>query len=127
MFALHKLSIGHLADRLAHACGWSPVGKKIALHGAEGPFADLINGTVGMVSSLERGVIILDPTHSARPTAFKDRRLRLTPRHAGWTPLSLFLTRVAVVVEIVEPDNRPGPVAIAIAAVARERRQAIPE
>lgn len=48
--------------------------------------------------------------------------LRLTARHSGWTPFSMYLRPIAVVVEAVRLDGQPGPVAIGIAVIERRAR-----
>jgi len=114
-----RFSIGRLTAWLADAVGWSPVGKVLELHGAEGPYADLFNGTIGTVLSLEDGVVVLQPYGSCPAVKAGIPRLRLTPRHGGWTPHSLMLSSIAVVVEAPSSDGRVGPVTIAIARIVR--------
>jgi hypothetical protein len=121
MHLLSKLSLGYLADRLAHAVGWSPVAKLIVISGVEGPSAGLFEGVTGIVRSVEGGAMTLDPGTAAHRAWSEGSRLCLTARHEGWTPFSLCLRPIAVVVEVELPDGRPGPVAIGVATVLRRR------
>jgi hypothetical protein len=117
---LATLSIGYLADRLAHAVDWSPVAKSVSISGAEGPAAGLFEGMTGTVLSVEESALIVEPDRKAHPAVAVGSHLRLTARHRGWTPYSLFLRPIAVVVEVEPPDGRPGAVAIAVATVIRQ-------
>lgn len=121
---LGKLSFGYLADRIAHAFGWSPLARLVSISGAEGPSADLLEGVVGTVRSVHGNVMTLEPDRTGRPSWPEGSHLRLTARHEGWTPFSLCLSPIAVVVEIVQSDGKQGPVAIGLASVVRRRRLA---
>jgi len=67
----------------------------------------------------------LESDQTAEPVGSKALRLRLTARHEGWTPFSLFLGPIAVVVEAEHVEGSPGPVAIGMATVV-PRRSRIP-
>jgi hypothetical protein len=108
-----------VADWLARVVGWSPLGRTIALHGAEGPFAAHFNGRVGNVVAIEGQVIVVDEVRSQVTQHSAVTHLRLTPRHAGWTGKSLMLTPIAVVAEVRTPGGRDAPTAIAIARILR--------
>jgi len=120
-----KFSLGYLADRLARAVGWSPVTRLVAISGVEGPSAGLFEGVTGTVRSVEGCVMTLESDQTAEPVGSKALRLRLTARHEGWTPFSLFLGPIAVVVEAEHVEGSPGPVAIGMATVV-PRRSRIP-
>lgn len=121
MTVLAKLSLGYVADRIANAMGWSPLARSVAIYGAEGPSASLFEGVTGTVRSVERGAIILEPDRTVHSCLGEGSSLVLTARHKGWTPLSLCLRPIAVVVEAVQPNGQRGPVAIAMATVIRKR------
>lgn len=121
MSCIATLSIGSLADRLAHAVGWSPTAKTVLLSGVEGPAADLFEGLTGTVTSIGGTVMVVEPDRTVHSEWIDGLHLRLTARHRGWTPFSLYLRPIAVVVETVHSDGRPGPVAIGIATVLRKR------
>lgn len=106
------LSVGYLADRFAHAVGWSPVAKRVVISDVEGPSAGLFEGLVGTVRSIQGRVMILEPDRTAHPVWSAGSRLRLTARHEGWTPFSLCVCPIAAVVEAEQVDGGPGPVAI---------------
>lgn len=114
-----KFSLGYLADRIAHAVGWSPSSKRVAISAVEGPSAGVFEGVTGTVRSVQGGVMTLDPDRPVDPAWSEGSRLRLTARHEGWTPLSLCLFSIAVVVEVERADGTPGPVAIGMATVLR--------
>jgi len=118
---LAALSIGSLADWLAHAVGWSPETRAVLISGVEGPAASMFEGLTGTVRSVEASVMVLEPDRTARSEWTDWSHVRLTARHSGWTPFSLYLRPIAVVLEAVQLDGRPGPVAIGIAAVVRQR------
>ena len=120
MHLLSRLSLGHLAHRLAHAVGWSPVAKRVVISGVEGPSARQFEGLTGTVRSVDGGAMTIEADRAAHPAWSEGSRLRLTARHEGWTPFSLCLRPIAVVVEVELPDGRPGPVAIGVATVLRE-------
>jgi hypothetical protein len=118
---LATLSIGSLADQLARVAGWSPEGRAVRISGVEGPAAEMFEGLTVTVRSVEETVmmVVTDRTHSS---VWADgSQLRLTARHRGWTPYSLCLRPIAVIVEAVQSDGRPGPVAIGMAAILRDR------
>jgi hypothetical protein len=119
MHAFAKLSLGYLADRFAHAIGWSPMAKLVAISGVEGPSANLFEGVIGTVRSVQGCVMTLEPDRPLHPAWSEGSRLRLTARHEGWTPFSLCLASIAVVVEAEQTDGRSGPVAIGTATVLR--------
>lgn len=117
------LSIGSVADWLAHAVGWSPTGRTVLVSGVEGPAAELFEGLIGTVRSVDGTVMIVDPARTV-PSEWDDGSLlRLTARHRGWTPLSLCLGPIAVVVEALRPDGRPSPVAIGMVTIVRPRNR----
>lgn len=120
--AMESLSIGRAVDLLARAFHWSPVGRTICLHGAEGPCANEFAGLTGKVDSLDRqGVLVI--RHASRDAGGKVGNvcLRLSPRHKGWTAYSLMLVRIAVVAELVGIDGRAQSATIAIASIERNR------
>lgn len=119
MNVLAKLSLGYLADRLAHAVGWSPVAKLVVISGVEGPSANVFEGMIGTVRSVQAGVMTLEPDRTVHPAWSEGSRLRLTARHEGWTPFSLCLVPIAVVVEAEQTSVGPGAVAIGTATVLR--------
>jgi hypothetical protein len=116
---LRWLSAGALADVVARATGWSPVGRRITLCGAEGPGAELLEGRTARVTAILGGEMIAEllPGHERRAEGLD--RVRLTPRHSGWTPFSLMLTGIAVVVQEDSQHAGSGPVGIAMARLAR--------
>jgi len=116
-----KLSLGYLADRIAHMIGWSPLAKSIAIFGAEGPHANLFEGVIGTVLSVDQGAMILELDRTLHLSMSQGSRLILTARHKGWTPHSLCFRPIAVVAEALQPDGQRGPVAIAMAMVIRKR------
>lgn len=124
MNVLAKLSLGYLADRLAHAVGWSPVAKLVVISGVEGPSANVFEGMIGTVRSVQGGVMTLEPDRTVHPAWSEGSRLRLTARHEGWTPFSLCLVPIAVVVEAEQTSVGPGAVAIGTATVLRRRGRA---
>lgn len=121
MRALTRLSVGYLADRIAHVVGWSPVAKLVLISGVEGPSAGALEGLTGTVRSVEGCAMTVEPDTTLHPAWREGLRLRLTARHEGWTPFSLCVRPIAVVVEAELSDGRPGPVAVAMATVIRDR------
>jgi len=119
MHVLSRLSLGYAADRVARVVGWSPVARQVVISGVEGPSARLFEGLTGTVSSVEESAMVLEPDRKEQSERTGWSHLRLTARHTGWTPFSLYLRPIAVVVEAVYSDGRPGPVAIGMAAVLR--------
>lgn len=119
MHVFAKLSLGYLADRFAHAVGWSPIAKLVAISGVEGPSANLFEGVIGTVRSVQGCVMTLEPDRPIHSAWIEGSRLRLTARHEGWTPFSLCLGPIAVVVEADQRDVAGGPVAIGTATVLR--------
>lgn len=120
--ALAKLSLGYVADRMAHGIGWTPVAKSMAIFGAEGPHANLIEGVTGTVLSVDRGTMIMESDRAVHLPKGRFARLVLTARHQGWTPHSMCFRPIAVVVEVLQPDGQREPCAIAMAKVVRKRR-----
>lgn len=116
-----KLSLGYLADRFAHAIGWSPVAKRVVISDVEGPSAGLFEGLVGTVRSIQGCVMILETDRTVHPASIEGSRLRLTARHEGWTPFSLCAGPIAAVVEAERTDGEPGPVAIGTVKLLRRR------
>lgn len=117
------LSIGYLADRLARAVGWSPKARLVLISAVEGPAAEIFEGLTGTVKSVEGTVMIVEPDPSVHAERMAGSQLRLTARHRGWTPFSLFLRPIAVVVEAVPSDGRPSQVAIGTVAIMRKYGQ----
>jgi hypothetical protein len=72
-----------------------------------------VTGIVGGEMTAE-----LLPGHERRAEGLS--RLKLTPRHTGWTPFSLMLAGVAVVVQDASPNAKSGAVGIAMARLARD-------
>jgi hypothetical protein len=124
MQVLAKLSLGYIADRLAHVVGWSPMAKQVVISGVEGPSASLFEGVVGTVRSVEGAVMALETDRAVYPAWNEGSRLRLTARHEGWTPLSLCLGPITVVVEAEPPDMGPKLTAIGTATLLRQRGRA---
>jgi hypothetical protein len=112
-------SLGYLADRLARAIGWSPAAKTIRISSVEGPSASLFEGLTGTVTSFDENVMVLEPDRAACAECTDASRLRLTARHRGWTPFSMYFRPIVVVVESVGPNGHAGPVAIGTAAIVR--------
>lgn len=120
--AIELLSIGKAADLLARALHWSPVGRTLVLHGAEGPAAKRFAGLMGEVNSVDdRGVILIGQAKCDSEEGAGACSLRLTPRHKGWTAFSLMLVRIAVVAELVGTDGRADSATIAIASISPRR------
>jgi len=120
--AMESLSIGKAVDVLARALHWSPVGRTLTLHGAEGPCANDFAGLTGKVDSVDsKGVLVI--RHASRDTEgnVSIRCLRLSPRHKGWTAYSLMLVRIAVVAELVGTDGCTQSATIAIASIEKNR------
>lgn len=118
---LATLSIGSLADQLARVAGWSPEGRAVRISGVEGPAAKMFEGVTGTIRSVRATVMMVEPDPKVHPEWVGGSHLRLTARHRGWTPYSLCLRPIAVIVEAVQSDGRPGPVAIGMAAILRDR------
>jgi hypothetical protein len=119
--AFETLSIGYLTDRVARAVRWSPLAKTLAISGVEGPEAGLLEGLVGIVRSVDETTMLVEPDRTDLPGLKEGSCLRLTARHRGWTPYSLCLRPIAVVVEAERSDGRSRSVAIAMARVVRRR------
>jgi len=116
---LRWFSAGAIADALGRASGWSPVGRMITLSGVEGPEAELLEGRSALVTTILGSELIAEllPGHQRRAESY--RKVKLTPRHAGWTPFSLMLTGIVVVVQDESPHAGSGPVGIAMVRLAR--------
>ena len=120
--AIELLSVGKAADLLARALHWSPVGRTLNLHGAEGPAAKKFAGLMGKVDSVDdRGIIVIRLANCDMEEDAGACSLRLTPRHNGWTAFSLMLVRIAVVAELVGIDGRADAATIAIASINSRR------
>lgn len=120
--AIELLSIGKAVDLLARAFQWSPVGRTVTLHGAEGPSADQFAGLTGKVNSVdEHGVMVIRDARREMEELEGTVCLRLSPRHKGWTAYSLMLVRIAVVAELVGIDGRAQTATIAIASISGPR------
>ena len=113
------LSMGRLADGLARAVGWSPVGRRLEFSGAEGPLAPRLGAGPASVVALAGEDLVVECTGRAAVPAASPMRLRLSPRHRGWTARSLMLARIAVVVQEEPAAGGSGAVAIAIVRVVR--------
>ena len=123
MSVFQKLSLGRVAGWVARSIGWSPTGKSIVIYSAEGPSAHLFSGLKATVRSADQTTMILE-VDRAVGTAWDDgAQVRLLMRHTGWTPFSMLLGPIAVIVQIVRPDGQAESVAIALAAVDRERER----
>ena len=114
-----KLSLGYVIDRLARAVGWSPVAKRVVISGVEGPSASVFEGVIGTVRSIQGSVMTLEPDRTVHPGGRPGSLLRLTARHQGWTPYSLCLKPIAVVVEAEPSGGGSGPVAIGVVTILR--------
>ena len=117
---LRWFSAGAIADVIARASAWSPVGRRIMLTGAEGPEAVSLEGRSARVTEILGGAMIAELLSGNERRAEGLSRVKLTPRHTGWTPFSLMLTGIAVVVQDQSPDAESGPVAIAMARLERD-------
>ena len=121
MSVFRELSFGRVAGRLARSIRWSPTGKSIVIYSAEGPSAHLFNGLKATVRSADQTTMILE-VDQVVGTAWDDgAQVRLLMRHTGWTPFSMLFCPIAVIVQIVGLDGQAESVAIALAAVDRER------
>jgi hypothetical protein len=116
---LRWLSVGAIADAIARASGWSPVGHRITLSGAEGPEAALLEGCSARVTGIFSGEMTAELVSGHERRAEGLFRLKLTPRHVGWTPFSLMLTGIAVVVQDTAADEKSGAIGIATARLVR--------
>lgn len=121
MSVFQKLSLGRVADRVARSIGWSPTGKSIVIYSAEGPSAHLCNGLKATVRSADQTTMILEVDRVIGPACDDCAQVRLLMRHTGWTPFSMLFGPIAVIVQIVRLDGQAESVAIALAAVDRER------
>ena len=110
------LSIGNIADRAARVVGWSPVGREIVLHQAEGPHAATFEGRCGKVLTVENGVLVVECGEAGGQSRSAKEIIRLTPRHVGWTARSLMICRIAVIAETSGRDGETKQ-SIAIAAI----------
>jgi phage gp37-like protein len=120
--AIELLSIGKAADFLARAIRWSPIGRTVVLHGAEGPSANMFAGLAGVVDSVDdSGAILIGQARQEIEDQAGTVKLRLIPRHKGWTAFSLMLVQIAVVAELVGSDGRAHSVTIAIASIGSRR------
>ena len=126
MSLIPKLSLGYLASRLAKAIGWSPVERSVRIYGAEGPAANRFEDMVVVVKSVEGNTMIVEPDRTVRSGWREGARLRLTSRHCGWAPTSLWLRPIAVVLETEPSAEEPSQVAISMAAIVRKRAKVIP-
>jgi hypothetical protein len=118
--------MGYVADRLAHAVGCSPLAKIVAISSVEGPAASLLEGVIGAAGAagaFEGRVLIVEPDRTIHPDWGQGSRLRLTARHEGWTPRSLCLRPIAVVVEAESLNGQQVPIAIDIATIVRRQRR----
>jgi hypothetical protein len=79
----------------------------------------LLEGRTARVTAILGGEMIAEilPGHERRAEGLD--RVKLTPRHSGWTPFSLMLTGIAVVVQEDSQHAGSGPVGIAMARLAR--------
>ncbi len=118
---LVELSVGRMADRLARAVGWSPVGHWLRIKDAEGPEASRLAGRLARVTSMDGRDLIVEilPAHDGASDAMLN--LRLSPRHQGWTAYSLMLVAIATVVSRSRPVDGGGPIAIATAKLERSK------
>lgn len=114
-------SLGRIVDTIARAVGWSPAGRELVLHDAEGPDASLFEGSLGKVVSIDGGGIAVASNRSSGVSGDETRVIRLTPRHLGWTGYSLMLCDVAVVATVRAADGRDAQT-IAIASMSRRAR-----
>lgn len=119
------LSLGRIADAIARAIGWSPAGRELVLHSAEGPDASLFEGRTGKVLSIDGDGMSLSCDRSHDVSADAVQIVHLTPRHAGWTGLSLMLCNVAVIAVARTSEGRDVQ-SIAVAALLRRARNRNP-
>lgn len=115
------LSLGRIVDAVARAGGWSPAGREIVLHDAEGPDANLFEGLSGKVTSFDGEGITLACNLSSGVSAEGPRLIQLTPRHVGWTAFSLMLCDVAVIATAQDEKGRDAQT-IAVATLSRGAR-----
>jgi hypothetical protein len=114
------LTFGHLADWLARALGWSPLGAVLRVHGVEGPRASLLEGRRVRVVALEPAALRVEPVDPPDPASTAlPPSLRLSARHAGYPLHALRFLHIAVV--ITDPAQQaPDPDAsIALATLER--------
>lgn len=116
------LSLGRIVDAIARAVGWSPVGRGLVLHDAEGPDAGLFEGAAGKVVSIDGTGITLAGDRTSAFSNGEARLIQLTPRHVGWTAFSLMLCDVAVIATARVSGGRNAQ-AIAIATRSRRARE----
>lgn len=118
---LQWVSAGTIAHAIAKAANWSPVGRSITLVGAEGPAAKLLEGRSARVTGILGSDVIAELLDSQERGAVGLSRLRLTPRHSGWTPFSLVLVGIAVVVQDESLGREPHHIGVAMAKLARDQ------
>jgi hypothetical protein len=118
---LRWVSAGAISNAFAKAANWSPVGHRIKLVGVEGPEAGLLEGRSARVTGVLGSELIAEllPCHERGAEGF--RRLRLTPRHSGWTPFSLILVGIAVVVQDESLGLEPRHIGVAMAKLSRDQ------
>ena len=110
-------SLGRLADLLARAVGWSPVGHRLELAAADdvGDVGDATTATLAVqVVAAEGDDLVVEPEAPGRERG----RWRLSARHRGWTARSLMLVAVAM---NVKADGRGGAAPPFALAMARRR------
>jgi hypothetical protein len=118
---LRWVSAGAISNALAKAANWSPVGRRIKLVGVEGPEAELLEGRSARVTGVLDSEMLAEllPCHERGAEGL--RKLRLTPRHSGWTPFSLVLVDIAVVVQDESLGPEPHHIGVAMAKLARDQ------
>lgn len=111
-----SLSLGRLADGLARALGWSPVGRQVEFASVEGPLESRLRGSKASVIALVGEDLVVEcPDATGAPPL----RLRLKPRHRGWTARSLLLAAIGVVTQAEAATGRLEAASIAVVRIAR--------
>lgn len=112
---LRWFSLGRVAASIAVAIGWTPVGKRMLIYGAEGPLAKMVNGREGTVRKMDGASLLVELVDECTGEIVS---FRLTPRHVGWDGRSLVLTPVAMLVDRANRIDR-NDTCIAMVAVKR--------
>lgn len=109
-------SLGRLADGLARTLGWSPIGRQIEFTSVEGPLESRLCGRTASVIALVGENLVVECSDE---TGESPLRLRLKPRHAGWTARSLMLAGIGVVAQVESARSGSEAAAIGFVRIAR--------
>lgn len=111
---ISTLSLGRLADGLARAFGWSPVGRRLEFTSVEGPLESGLRGrTAQVIALMGEDLVVQCSNATGAPT------LRLRPRHRGWTARSLLLASISVVAQAEPAADGLEAASIAVVRIAR--------